>query len=258
MAANRREFLLGAATFAAGTSLSSFALTAGNSGASASSLTSGTASPFVLEFDGGALTSLRFAGDAFSTNYVAAGQKLGHVEIAWRRPSGAWQKFRSGDAAATRDSAGVYHARDDRGDALGVAVRLEPQGSVLRWSIALSNLSSDPIEVGDIALPLPMHSSFNGKEPATASVLKHSFLSGDGSFLFWMRSNSVGPYLVMTPERDTHLEYWDRTSPRARQGQGQTQAPAPAQVVGQGQRPAFRAYVHSVAVGEAVQAAGKV
>jgi Family of unknown function (DUF5695) len=238
MAANRREFLLGAATFAAGTSLSSFALTAGNSGASASSLTSGTASPFVLEFDGGALTSLRFAGDAFSTNYVAAGQKLGHVEIAWRRPSGAWQKFRSGDAAATRDSAGVYHARDDRGDALGVAVRLEPQGSVLRWSIALSNLSSDPIEVGDIALPLPMHSSFNGKEPATASVLKHSFLSGDGSFLFWMRSNSVGPYLVMTPERGTSLEYWDHMP------------------FVQGQRPAFRAYVHSAAVGEAVQSAG--
>jgi hypothetical protein len=85
---------------------------------------------------------------------------------------------------------------------------------------------------------LPMHSSFNGKEPATASVLKHSFISGDGSFLFWMRSNSVGPYLVMTPERDTALEYWDHVP------------------LAKGERPAFRAYIHSMAVDEALQAAG--
>ena len=116
--------------------------------------------------------------------------------------------------------------------------RLQLQGSLLRWTIALRNTSSDPIEVGDLAVPLPMHSSFNGKEAPTASVLKHSFISGHGSFLFWMRSNSAGPYLLMTPERDTHLEYWDHVQPV------------------RGQRPAFRAYVHSVAAGEAVQAAG--
>lgn len=238
MAANRREFLLGAATFAASTSFSSLALAAENSGAEVSSGAVHSASPFVLESDGNALTSLRFAGDAFSTNYVAQGQKLGHVEIVWRRPNDPWQTFRSAEAPAAKGSTGTYTARDDHGDVLGVTIRMEPQGNMLRWSIALSNLSSDPIEVGDVSLPLPMHSSFNGKEPPTASVLKHSFISGHGSFLFWMRSNSVGPYLVMTPERDTSLEYWDHM-PHAR-----------------GERPAYRVYIHSVAVGEAVQAAG--
>jgi Family of unknown function (DUF5695) len=239
MAANRREFLLlGAATFAANTSFPPLALGAGSS---ETAKTANAASPFLLEFDGGTLTSLRFAGDAFPTNYIATGQKLGNVEITWRRPNGPWQKFHSAEATATESSAGKYQARDDRGDALSVTVRLEPQDSLLRWTIALSNLSSDPIEVGDVALPLPMHSSFNAKEPVTASVLKHSFISGNGSFLFWMRSNSVGPYLVMTPERNTSLEYWDHMPPV----QG-----------AQGGRPAFRVYVHSVAVGEAVQAAG--
>ena len=238
MAANRREFLLGAATLAATTSFPSLALAAGNAGTEASAQTAHAASPFLLEFDGGALTSLRFAADAFPTNYVATGQKLGPVEIAWRRPSGPWQKFHSAQATASPDSPGTHQAQDDRGAALGVAIRLEPQSSVLRWSIDVANNSSDPIEIGDLALPLPMHSSFNGKEPPTASVLKHSFVSGHGSFLFWMRSNSVGPYLVMTPERNTALEYWDHM-PFAR-----------------GERPAFRVYVHSAAVGEAVQAAG--
>ncbi|HXC96842.1 MAG TPA: DUF5695 domain-containing protein [Edaphobacter sp.] len=240
MAANRREFLLGAATFAAKTSLPSFALAA-ESGKASDSAAIGGGSPFLLEFDGTALTSLRFAGDAFETNYVGTGQKLGHVEISWRRPNGPWRSFRTGDAAS-KNSAGSYRAQDDRGEAVGVIVRLEPQGEVLRWTIALANLSSDPIEVGDVALPLPMHSSFNGKEPPTASVLKHSFVSGHGSFLFWMRSNSVGPYLVMTPEAETSLEYWDRTP----FGQGG----------GQGMRPAYRVYIHSAAAGEMVHANG--
>jgi Family of unknown function (DUF5695) len=233
MAVNRREFLLGAATMAASVSP---LLTSGDASAQASAQPAVTQSAFLLEFDGTALTSLRFAEDAFPTNYIATGHKLGPVEIAWRRPSGPWQKFHS--AEATPDSAGTWQAQDDRGAALGVTVRLQPQGSVLRWTIDLVNNSSGPIEIGDLALPLPMHSSFNGKEPATASVLKHSFVSGHGSFLFWMRSNSVGPYLVMTPEHDTALEYWDHVPPA------------------KGERPAFRAYVHSLAIGETVSAAG--
>jgi hypothetical protein len=238
MAANRREFLLGAATVAANVSLPSVTLAAVGSETASLGQNANAASPFLLEFDGRALTSLRFAGDAFPTNYVATGQKLGHVEIAWRRPNGAWQTFHAEEATTSADSTGTYHVKDDRGDALVVTVRLEPEGSLLRWTTELSNQSSDPIEIGDVALPLTMHSSFGGKEPPTASVLKHNFVSGHGSFLFWMRSNSVGPYLVMTSERDTHLEYWNH-QPFAR-----------------GRRPAYRVYVHSAAEAEAIHAAG--
>lgn len=236
MAANRREFLLGAATLAAGKSLPSLALA--NNLAAIPSSPETPASPFLLEFDGAALTSLRFATDAFLTNYIATGRQLGHVEIVWRRTNGPWQRFHSADASKSNDSAGTYSLAGGQGTVLGLAIGLKPQGSVLRWTIDLSNNSSDPIEIGDIALPLPMHSSFNGKEPPTASVLKHSFVSGHGSFLFWMRSNSVGPYLVMTPEAYTSLEYWDHMPPA------------------KNERPAFRAYIHSAAAGEAVKAAG--
>jgi hypothetical protein len=34
-------------------------------------------------------------------------------------------------------------------------------------------------------------------------------VAGHGSFLFWMRGNSVGPYLTMTPDARTSLEYWE-------------------------------------------------
>ena len=258
MSANRREFLLGAATLATSTSIPSFA-SAMSQLAPHASTTGNGASPFQLEFDGPALTSLKFAGDELRTNYVASGQKLGHVEITWRRGNGPWHSFHSSDNAP--QTPGTYHAHDDQGEGLAITVHLEPQNGLLRWTTTLRNLSSDPIEIGDLALPLPMHSIAGGREPGAISVLKHSFISGHGSFLFWMRSNSLGPYLVMTPERDTHLEFWDHQPMRPRPAQalipGQTTAPAPNTVAaGTGQRPAFRAYVHSVAVGETVQAAG--
>ena len=258
MSANRREFLLGAATLATSTSLPSLASAMSQLAPRTSTTTDG-ASPFLLEFDGPALTSLKFAGDELPTNYVATGQKLGHVEITWRRNNDPWHSFHSADAAP--QTPGTYHAMDETGEALAVTVRLEPQNGVLRWATTLRNLSSDAIEIGDLALPLPMHSIAGSREPGAISVLKHHFISGHGSFLFWMRSNSLGPYLVMTPERDAHLEFWDHQPMRPRPSQalipGQTTAPAPNTVAGTGgQRPAFRAYVHSVAVSEAVQAAG--
>lgn len=49
----------------------------------------------------------------------------------------------------------------------------------------------------------------NFQQQPTTAVLKHSLIAGDGSFLFWMRRNSVGPYLAMTPGERTSLEYWE-------------------------------------------------
>src|SRR5260370_25339421 len=40
--------------------------------------------------------------------------------------------------------------------------------------------------------------------------MKHSFISGDNSFIFWMRTNSVGPSLLFTADDNTKLEYWDK------------------------------------------------
>lgn len=241
MAGNRREFLVGAATVAAGLTFSPLTAAADQAETAGQPQASDNTSPFLIEFDGSALTSLRFASDTIATNYVATGQKLGPVEVVWRRPHAPWQRFETARTQESPASPGTWRAHDEVGDALGVTIQLKPRGRLLRWSIDLQNLSSDPIEIGDLALPLPMHATFVPKGTQELPVLKHSFISGHGSFLFWMRSNSVGPYLVMTPEDDTSLEYWDHLRPRGEQGRT---------------FPAYRVYVHSVAVGKDVTANG--
>ena len=70
MVATRREILLGAATFAASTSFPSFVLAVDNVETEDSAQTVNAASPFLLELDGSALTSFRFAADSFPTYYL--------------------------------------------------------------------------------------------------------------------------------------------------------------------------------------------
>jgi hypothetical protein len=74
----------------------------------------------------------------------------------------------------------------------------------------MTNLTGQTILLGDLALPLPMNMAYSG---VTSSAMKHSFVSGYGSFVFWMRPNSVGPYLLLTPGDNTKLEFWDDPSP---------------------------------------------
>jgi hypothetical protein len=110
------------------------------------------------------------------------------------------------------------------------------EGKNLLWTISLRNLSSQPLEVGDLALPLQFNTQYvwNRTETYTKRLIPHSFVGGNGSFLFWMRTNGVGPYLVLTPVAESGFEYFE---PR-----------------GSGRGVAY--YIHSSASGEELRARG--
>lgn len=233
---SRRAFLR-AATAGAGLVL------AGGARAQAGAVTTSVerasdGSPFDLRFDNGAIVSLKRAQDRFETDYLAPGKRLGEAFLRFRPPGGAWV---TADTAAP-DAAPItapnaaqtatYRFGTAAGDALVLATRFTVKGASLVWTLTVRNVGAIPLEIGDLALPLPMNTSFGGGKPATASVFKHSFLSGDGSFLFWMRSNSVGPYLTMTPLAGSPLEYWDAHGGR------------------------YRVYLHSAAAGAEASAHG--
>src|SRR5262249_20963022 len=67
----------------------------------------------------------------------------------------------------------------------------------------------------------------------TQKLLRHSLIAGNGSWLYWARSNGTGPYLLMTTVGATSLEYFDNTggiSPDA---------------AGRGGRGGFTPYIHA-------------
>jgi Family of unknown function (DUF5695) len=165
----------------------------------------------------GGITSLQRTGDAYPTEYISGGT-LGNVIMKYQPSGGAtWNTVRtatpSGVASATNYTSAdgtQYISHYVINSGLSGSLVLESvftfQQDGLLWSVNLTNLASQSVTMGDLALPLPMNTAYSG---VTSSTMKHSFISGYDSFLFWMRPDSVGPYLLMTPDANTKLEFWD-------------------------------------------------
>jgi hypothetical protein len=196
-----------------------------------------SASQVAVRFEDGAIVSLKRADDAFDTDYVQSERRLGDAIVRYRR-DGDWEQLDTAEWTGERtvspsDNGSTHGASyricDGSTPILDLNIGFVVEDEAIRWNIALANLTAEALEIGDVAIPLPMNGNFR-QQPTTA-VLKHSFISGHGSFLFWMRRNSVGPYLTMTPAGGTKLEYWE--------SQG-----------------GYRVFIHSAAAGAAARERG--
>ncbi len=195
---------------------------------------------FKLRLNTVGITSLKRTGDAYDTNYIRSKEMLGDIVVKYRMENGKWQDVaasrmadrRAGEAFSEKneylvtclDRYYLYHAdfNDCYAD-LELAIRFRLEGDALFMTLRFRNLADNPITIGDIILPLPLNTGlrWDTEEMFTRRVVAHRFVSGHGSFAYWMRPNSVGPYLVMTPLGEcppfesetsfqaTKLEYFD-------------------------------------------------
>lgn len=178
-------------------------------------------SSFKLEFADQGISSLKKTDDSFDTDYILEGHQMGNVVVRFRRPGRDWSEISTREMAANGRIKTVAQPEDNifittarrEGVELKLTFRLE--GDRLLWNIGLTNNNSYAVEVGDVALPFPMNHDWSWDPDITYNkrVIRHSMISGHNSFLYWMRSNTVGPYLLMTPVGDTHLEYFDQSTP---------------------------------------------
>jgi len=194
-------------------------------------------SQFEVKLAAGAISSLKSASDPQHTEYVAAEERIGDLSIRFRRSGGEWQSANTADLAKTSQVTAsadgtrcttLYQLSGESSAGLDVRVGFVVGKDGVEWTIGLRNTSGVGVEIGDLALPLPMNASFRKSKSA---VLKHSFISGHASFIYWTRPESAGPYLMLTPTGDTHFEYWE----------GQ---------------PAYRIFIHSTVAGAAAKQRG--
>jgi len=173
---------------------------------------------FIAVEQDGRITSLRHTRDAFPTEYILPGQQLGTVDVTCR-PAGKadWRTAAQG--------------------LLDVSSSFELNGNALVWNVVLRNTTPRSLELGDLGLGFPMHTKFvwDAAETANLRVFRHGIIAGHNSFLFWMRPNTIGPYLTMAPLGETKFEYW-RTTPTPGDGEGR-----------------FVAYIHSKAQAEEIR-----
>lgn len=173
---------------------------------------------FKLRLSATGITSLKRTNDAYDTNYIRAAGVLGDIVVQYSMENGKWQDVAASRMADRRAGARLeeknehlitcldryylYHADfNDHYADLELTVRFRLEGNALFWMLRFRNLSDKPLTIGDVILPLPFNTGrrWDTTEMFTRRVVSHRFVSGHGSFVFWMRPNSVGPHLVMTP-----------------------------------------------------------
>jgi len=222
---------------------------------------------FNLKLDAGAIVSLRRAQDAVDTEYIQSSRRLGDVFIRYRGKDGAWvsadtaQLAQSGAGtfvpsadgrsysatyqvlyAPPGSNTGPANSRATPVPVLGVRMQYAIEDRQVVWTLTIQNLANSPREIDDLAIPLPIAASAPSGTNRPVTILKHSFVSGYDSYMFWMRSNNVGPYLVLTPLQNTKFEYWDVQRP-----------PDSAAAGGRG---TYRVFIHSAAAGTEARAQG--
>ncbi len=150
---------------------------------------------------------------------------------------------------APDSTAGIYEWRVDTnvGKQVEDAPEIAPKETfqldhdALVWTITVRNTSGRELEVGDLGLPLPFNTQYNADkvDTYTKRLIRHAFIGGGGSYIFWQRTNGIGPFLVMVPQNSSGLEYFDQSAPTVGGGRG-----------------VFTAYIHAAAAGPEVIARG--
>ncbi|HEV2471665.1 MAG TPA: DUF5695 domain-containing protein, partial [Chthonomonadales bacterium] len=158
-------------------------------------------SDFVIAASAHGITSLKRLHDSYDTEYLAADAVLGAVDLRYKRSAAKhWSDLSFDCSGATGESSS--------GNDLVCESSFRVAPAALIWTITIRNLAPARVEIGDLAVPLPFNSrySWNKTDTYTHRLIRHSFVGEDGSFVFWMRTNGIGPFLVMTPRPGTSLE----------------------------------------------------
>ena len=176
----------------------------------------GLVGDFALSFDSRGLTGLSAAHDPYSAQVLAPHARLG-VVLKYRVEGGDWLDLYQNEPVKTGPAPDTtVFTNDVDGTVLKSAQTFRTDGRVLDWTIDVANRTQEPIDVGDFALSLPWRAP-GGEDPDTIferSWTKHQFISGHGSFLYFVRPNGEPPYLVAITLPGTKLEY--STSPGGR------------------------------------------
>ncbi len=187
----------------------------------------------------------RFTGDVVTTVWGLLGElqppKLGQNDIF--KMSGRWKHERTGKSADTRHVSfrnDVFTVKYDgpasedegiRSYRLNISYRAA-EGSSLLWDIEIENVTSQVLEIGELALPLMANDDYSELYyepggPAALSgggdvdfnrtpvrqkliheqkVLAHHFIAGHSSYVLLQRPLGDAPFLLVHPTTDTAFE----------------------------------------------------
>jgi len=103
----------------------------------------------------------------------------------------------------------VTYTNDGANTPVKVVETYKTDGSVLDWTIDLESTGKVPVRIGDLGISVPAVGP-SGENPIQIfeqGFLRHQFISGHGSFFYFVRASGAPPFLLITVKPGTKLEY---------------------------------------------------
>lgn len=168
---------------------------------------------FQYHFNDVGLSSLSLSGDIHPTDYVRKGKAFGAFTLQYKLSGGtAWQSLHSQQWLSPQSVSGqlLKAYQSPAGQPLQAKTSFALVNGQLQYRLSIKNTSSEAIEIGALGFEVPYNqlTGENPKQIFEERVIKHHFISGHGSYLFFQRPTGKGPYLLMTPTAETSLEYF--------------------------------------------------
>ena len=163
---------------------------------------------FRFDYDERGVISLANPHDPFAAQIVPRGQRLG-LTVRFRSGDGEWQTMPAGNLENATPSE-ITFATNSAANGLKTTQTFQTDGAALDWNIELESTSNAPVEIGDLSINIPAVGP-RGEDPKEIfehGFLKHQFISGNGSFLYFIRASGAPPYLIVTVKPGTKLEYF--------------------------------------------------
>jgi MYXO-CTERM domain-containing protein len=182
----------------------------------------------------GEINSLQITGDAFPTNYVLNGTNgptgfaastdhewVGELMFQYRLGTGAWTQALTNQSAdvrtITQSGNTITVTYQNSANAKGVqnfkvVETYTLESGDIAWQIAVTNTSTQTLELGDFGLPLPFNEYWGGGDIIYETrTVYHSFVGQNTSYVTIKRPSGAGPFLLLAPDPTTGagFEYKD-------------------------------------------------
>ncbi len=175
---------------------------------------------FVLQFTSQGISSLQKTADIYPTDYVQKDKVFGQLLLRYSYADGSLDSLKTSlqkrflTVLKKGEENQVRYAVNNDTSGIKLVETYTLTEEALTWDINLKNSTNRPISVEDMIVPFFYNNQGgeNSEEIFEEQVIKHHFISGDNSFIFWQRPSGLGPYLVMTPLEDTSLEYFSTSA----------------------------------------------
>ncbi len=176
------------------------------------------ADKYNYNYNNSGITRFSSASDRYQSNIIAPGKVWGNARVLYKIDHGDWIPVYDGDTRAKLVSANkIVYTDYEEGMPVKMERVIEKKGHGMDVTYRFQTMMEFPVTIGNFEIPFPIASPpGEGYDPTFRrydhnhiyehTFIKHQYIAGDASYLYFTRRSGEPPYLLIMTKTGTKLE----------------------------------------------------